>query len=416
MDLTSAAAEAVALCRPGFVSASDGALPSSLPRALRDELRRHRLAGCEFADASSDSAALLLGMEAAAAGIRTYAATGSASSLLMAEAAYSAADRGLPMVMTVANAPAVASGARGGDQVESIALRDSGWIHLYPENTQEAVDLHIQAFRLAESLSCPVMIDVDGLIAGGTAGSLSVPSQFRVDAFVPPFERPQLLEQIGIGPSDEAGHLDGSFENRYIQHHKQLRALDLIEALAEDFSSHFRRASGGLVRTHYCDDAATVIVSIGSLVPAIMDVVEELRHDGQRIGLLSICSFRPFPLRQIRDALSNASRVVVVERWLAAGMGGILSDSVRKATCGTNIGVQTIICGVGGRMMEKQVMFEALLRAARDELEQLTFLGLDWDVVNRQLERQRLQRRSRIAAARTLRTVRNARAEDRASS
>jgi pyruvate ferredoxin oxidoreductase alpha subunit len=413
MDLTSAVAEAVALCRPGFVSASDGALPSSLPRGLRDELRRHRLAGCDFADASSDSAALLLGMEAAAAGIRTYAATGSASSLRMAEAAYGAANRGLPIVMTIADAPGVAPGARGGDEVESIALRDSGWIHLYPENTQEAVDLHIQSFRLAESLSCPVMINVDGLIAGGTAASLSVPSQFRVDAFVPPFERPQ---QIGIGPSDEAGHLDGSFENRYIQHHKQLRALDLIEALAEDFSSHFGRASGGLVRTHHCEDAATVIVSIGSLVPAIIDVVEQLRHDGQRIGLLSICSFRPFPLRQIRHALSNASRVVVVERWLAAGMGGILSDSVRKATCGTNIDVQTIICGVGGRMMEKQVMFEALLRAARDELEQLTFLGLDWDVVNRQLEQQRLQRRSRVAAARTLRTFRNARAEDRASS
>ena len=177
------------------------------------------------------------------------------------------------------------------------------------------------------------MINVDGLIAGGTAASLSVPNQFRVDAFVPPFERPQPLEQIGIGPSDEAGHLDGSFENRYIQHHKQLRAPDLIEALAEDFSSHFGRASGGLIRTHHCEDAATVIVSIGSLVPAIIDVVEQLRHDGQRIGLLSICSFRPFPLRQIRHALSNASRVVVVERWLAAGMGGILSDSVRKATC-----------------------------------------------------------------------------------
>ena len=193
-------------------------------------------------------------------------------------------------------------------------------------------------------------------------------------------------------------------------------ATNLIEALAEDFSSQFGRASGGLVRTHHCEDAATVIISIGSLVPAILDAVEQLRHDSQRIGLLSICSFRPFPLRQIRQSLSNASRVVVVERWLAAGMGGILSDSVRKATCGTNIGVQTIICGVGGRMMEKQLMFEALLRAARDELEQLTFLGLDWDVVNRQLEQQRLQRRSRIAAARTLRTFLNARAEDRASS
>jgi pyruvate ferredoxin oxidoreductase alpha subunit len=254
---------------------------------------------------------------------------------------------------------------------------------------------------------------VDGFIVAGADAALSAPSEPKVDTFVPPFEAAQPLPQHGIGPHGTPGTIDTTFENRYIQHHRQLRALDLIEALAQDFKSHFGRAAGGLLRTHRCDDAETVVVSIGSLVPEIKDVVEELRYDGHRVGLLSICSFRPFPLRQIRNALHKASRVVVLEKWLAVGMGGILSDSVRKATCGTNMGVHTVICGVAGRALEKPAIFDTLLRASRDELEQLTFLGLDWDVVNGQLEQQRLQRRARMSAAKTLRAFRSARTLDR---
>jgi pyruvate ferredoxin oxidoreductase alpha subunit len=413
MDISLAAAEAVALCRPGFVGTSTTALRSPFPRDLREELGRRKLPACTFLDAESDSAALGHAVEASARGIRSYATAGSESSLLMAEAAYDAANRGLPVVMTIADAAAIDDGGRASGHVESIALRDSGWIQFYPEDAQEAVDLHVQAFRLAEALSCPVMIDVDGFILAGAGVALSAPSAPQVNAFVPPFEPAQPLPQHGIDPRDVPGAVDTTFENRYIQHHKQLRALDLIEALAQEFRSHFGRASGGLVRTHQCHDAETVVISIGSLALEIRDVVEELRYDGHRVGLLSICSFRPFPLRQIRNALHKASRVVVLEKWLAVGLGGILSDSVRKATCGTNLPVHTVICGVAGQALEKPAIFDVLLRASRDELEQLTFLGLDWDVVNGQLEQQRLQRRARMAAARTLRAFRNSRTVDR---
>jgi len=414
MDIATTAATAVGLCRPGFASAFAAAPDARLAATLRDALASGAVAGCEFIDAASDSAALGLAMQASARGIRSYAATATENSLFMAEAAYAAGDRGLPVVMTIADGGQCTRSGEARARVESTVLRDSGWIQLYPEDAQEALDLHIQAFRLAEALSCPVMIDVDGFMLGRAPEGLSTPSQARVDAFLPPFERP-VMEQFDIGPANTASEIGATLENRYIQHHKQLRALDLIEALAQDFKSQFGRASGGLVRTHSCEDAETIVVSIGSLVSPIRDVVDELRQEGHRIGLLAICSFRPFPLRQIRDALDRASRVVVIERWLAVGMGGILSDGVRKAACGTDLGTQTVICGLDGRPIEKQAVFDVLRRACRDELEHLTFLGLDWDVVNRQLEQQRLQRRARTAAARTLRAFRTARALDRAN-
>jgi pyruvate ferredoxin oxidoreductase alpha subunit len=323
----------------------------------------------------------------------------------MAEAVYNAAGLGLPIVMTIGNRAIGAPINIWNDHSDSMALRDAGWIQLYAETNQEAADLHIQAFRLAEELSCPVMVCVDGFILTHAYDRVDIPTQDEVDAYLPPFEPVQMLDcadpvSIGamVGP-------EAFFEVRYLQHHKQSRALELIPQLAAEFRQQFGRDSGGLIRTYRCEDADTVVVALGSVTGTIKDAVDDMRDRGERMGVLSICSFRPFPLVAVRAALERASRVVVIEKCLAVGIGGIVSDGVRKSLSGTALKGYTVIAGLGGRPITKRSLIALFERAARDELEPLNFLDLKWDVINRELERGKQQRRAGPTAENILRDL-----------
>jgi pyruvate ferredoxin oxidoreductase alpha subunit len=323
----------------------------------------------------------------------------------MAEAVYNAAGLGLPIVMTIGNRAIGAPINIWNDHSDSMALRDAGWIQLYAETNQEAADLHIQAFRLAEELSCPVMVCMDGFILTHAYDRIDLPDQGQVDRYLPRFEPVQVLdcaEPVSIGAMVGP---EAFFEVRYLQHHKQLRALELIPQLAAEFAAQFGRESGGLMRTYRCEDAETIVVALGSVVGTIKDAVDAARADGHRIGVVSLCSFRPFPLAQVRAALAAAKRVVVIEKCLAVGIGGIVSDGVRKALSGIQLKGYTVIAGLGGRAITRQSLLNLFARAARDDLEQLNFLDLNWDIVKRELERGRQQRRAGPSAENILRDL-----------
>ena len=127
---------------------------------------------------------------------------------------------------------------------------------------------------------------------------------------------------------------DAFFEVRYLAHHKQLQALDAIPTLAREFEGRFGRASGGLLHTYRSDGAETIVVALGSVNGTIKDVIDKMRDEGERIGSVAITTFRPFPLDELRDALSGAHRVLVIEKNLAPGMGGVLASNVRMALRG----------------------------------------------------------------------------------
>jgi pyruvate ferredoxin oxidoreductase alpha subunit len=168
---------------------------------------------------------------------------------------------------------------------------------------------------------------------------------------------------------------------------------------------HFGRDSGGLIRSYRSDGAETMVVALGSINGTIKDVVDEMREEGFAIGCVSICSFRPFPLEAVREALRHAKRVVVVEKCFAVGLGGIVADSVRKALSGLTLRGYTVVAGLGGRAITQDSLTAMLRKAQRDELEPLHFLDLNWSVVNRELERARSQRRSGPLAENVLRHV-----------
>ena len=400
-----AVAEAIALCRPQVICAYPITPQTHIVEGLGEMVKAGQIANCEYINVESEFAALSVAIGASAAGVRTYTATSSQGLLFMAEAVYNAAGLGLPIVMTIGNRAIGAPINIWNDHSDSMSMRDSGWIQLYAETNQEALDLHIQAFRLAEELSCPVMVCMDGFILTHAYDRVDVPTQREVDAFLPRYEPRQVLD-----PADPAsiGAMVGPeafMEVRYLSHHKQLRALALIPQLAAQFRAQFGRDSGGLIRSYRTSDAETIVIALGSVNGTVQEVVDAMRERGSRIGSVSICSFRPFPLAPLRDVLQNAKRVVVLEKCLAVGLGGIVSDGVRKSLSGIVLKGYTVIAGLGGRAITRTSLTRLFEDAERDELEQVTFLDLNADVVSHELERESRARRSGPTAEAILRRL-----------
>jgi len=398
-------AEAVALCRPEVICAYPISPQTHIVEGLGEMVKSGELANCEFINVESEFAAMSVAIGASAVGARAYTATASQGLLFMVEAVYNASGLGLPIVMTVANRAIGAPINIWNDHSDAMSQRDCGWIQLYAETNQEALDLHIQAFRLGEELSLPVMVCMDGFILTHAYERMDIPSQEQVDAFLPQYEPRQVLdprEPVSIGAMVGP---EAFTEVRYLAHAKQMQALDLIPRIAAEFKAAFGRDSGGLVRPYRTEDAETIVVGLGSVLGTIKDTVDELRDEGVKIGVLGIGSFRPFPLAAVREVLKNAQRVVVMEKSLAVGIGGILSTNVRMALSGIQLHGYTVIGGLGGRAITKASLHRVFRQAIHDQLEPVHFLDLDWNMVNKELERERQKRRSGPIAENILRDV-----------
>ena len=389
-----AVAEAVAMCRPEVICAYPISPQTHVVENLSQIVKAGELSPCEFVNVESEFAAMSVAIGASATGARAYTAPASQGLLYMVEALFNASGLGLPIVMTVANRAIGAPINIWNDHSDSMSQRDCGWIQLYAETNQEALDLHIQAFRLAEELSTPVMVCMDGFILTHAVERIDIPSQAQVDAFLPPFVPRQALDpdapiSIGamVGP-------EAFMEVKYLAHAKQMAAIDLIPEIAADFEQAFGRDSGGLIRGYRSEDAETIVVALGSVLGTIQDTIDELREDGMKIGAVGITSFRPFPLEQLRAALAHAERVVVLEKALAVGIGGIVTANVRMALTGIVLRGYTVIAGLGGRPITKASLRALFLAAADDALEPLTFLDMDWEIVNRELARMATSRQS----------------------
>jgi len=400
-----AVAETVARCRPEVVCAYPISPQTHIIEAIGAMVKASTLSPCEFINVESEFAAMSVSIGASAAGARAFTATASQGLLFMIEAVYNAAGLGLPIVMTLANRAIGAPINIWNDHSDAMAVRDSGWIQLFAETNQEAADLHVQAFRLAEELSVPVMVCMDGFILTHAVEGVDVPEQSDVDAFLPPYEPRQVLDpddpvSIGAMVGPEAFE-----EVRYLAHLRQLDALERIPSLAAAFAEAFGRQSGGLVRPYRTEDAETIVVALGSVLGTIKDAVDARRDAGERVGVVGITSFRPFPLDAVRDALSGAHRVVVVEKAFSIGFGGVLSTDVAMATHDADCSLRTVVAGLGGRAITRRSLEELLAAASRDELDSLTFLDLDHGIIERERARMTATRRSGPSAENVLRDL-----------
>ncbi len=389
-----AVAQAVALCRPEVMACYPISPQTHIVETLSRKVKAGEIGNCQFLNVESEFGALSVLIGASAMGARSYTATTSQGLLFMAEAVYNAAGLGLPIVMTIANRAIGAPINIWNDHSDSMAMRDAGWLQLFAEDNQEAVDLHIQAFRLAEELSCPVMVCMDGYILTHAFEEVDLPTQEQVDDFLPPFEPVQVLDpqdpvSIGamVGP-------EAFTEVRYLAHHKHLQALEAIPRISQAFQDIFQRSSGGLLKQYHTDEAETLLLALGSVNGTIKDAVDDLRTEGWPVGAIQLCSYRPFPSHALRHVAHNAKRVIVIEKDLAVGNGGIVSGEVKLALQGLPTIVDTVIAGLGGRAISKAAVIDIVKAACLEGLEEPHFLDLNWEAINRELTKQAEQRRS----------------------
>src|SRR3954471_21599872 len=281
-----AVAETVARCRPAVVAAYPISPQTHIVERLSELVAGGELAPCEYLMVESEFGALSACIGASAAAGRTYTATASQGLLFMAEALPNASGLGLPIVMTVANRAIGAPINIWNDHSDALSQRDCGWLQLFASANQEAVDLHVQAFALAERLSLPVMVCMDGFVLTHAMEEIDIPEQDEVDAFLPAFRPRQWLDPdepvtIGamVGP-------DAFTEVKYLAAHQQLQALDAVAEVAGEFRAAFGRDSGGLLRPYRIEGAEVVLVAMGSALGSAADVVDVLRDEGIAAGVL----------------------------------------------------------------------------------------------------------------------------------
>ncbi|MGO8953138.1 MAG: pyruvate ferredoxin oxidoreductase [Rhodomicrobium sp.] len=402
-----AMAEAIALCRPEVVCAYPITPQTHIVEGLGELVKTGSLANCEFINVESEFAALSVAIGASAAGARAYTATASQGLLYMAEAVYNASGLGLPIVMTIGNRAIGAPINIWNDHSDAMSMRDAGWMQLFAETNQEAVDLHIQAFRLAEELSMPVMVCVDGFILTHAVERIDIPDQAAADAYLPPYDPVQVLdpaEPVSIGAMVGP---EAFTEVRFLAHYKQTKALLLIPGLAAEFAEAFGRQSGGLLRTYRAEDAGMLAVAMGSVCGTIKDTIDEMRDEGIRIGLVTIVSYRPFPVDALRSALAGAQDVVVVEKSVSVGVGGPLANNVDVSLRNLPRAprLHSAVAGLGGRPITKASLHRLFRQAAVQPWEGTHFLDLNERVVGREIHRTGKKRRSGPTAENILREM-----------
>jgi len=377
-----AVADVVALCRPNVISAYPITPQTHIVEGLAEIVESGEL-DAEFVNVESEFAAASVVLGASAAGARAYTATTSQGLLLMNEVIYCIAGMRLPIVMTCANRAISAPLNIWNDQQDSMTVRDAGWIQMHAEDNQEAADLHMQAFKIAERTNLPTMVCMDGFILTHAFEPVDVPDQKQVDDFLPPFKPRHIVDPRwprGIGL-----YADPRFymETRYILHRALEKSEDTIREVSTEFAKAFGRNSGGLVKPYKLEGADLAIVTMGSVAGTVKELIDRLEEEGKRVGLLQICSYRPFPKQEVYKALKDKRNIVVLEKSVSLGRGGVLASDVRWSFPRSDKADRHISCfvaGLGGRNISMDDLRLMVERVEREPVE-LEFLGLKKDLI-----------------------------------
>ncbi|MFA6537277.1 MAG: pyruvate ferredoxin oxidoreductase [Patescibacteria group bacterium] len=365
-----AVAEMVKLCRPAVVSA----YPITPQTHIVEELAKLKAEGFgdyEFVRAESEFSAASIVLGASASGVRAYTATSSQGLLYMAEVVFTIAGMRLPVVMTCANRAISAPINIWNDEQDSMTVRDSGWIMLYAENNQEAVDLHAIAFKVAEQLNIPVMVNMDGFVLTHTTEPVDIPEQKIVDQYLPSYspkagEFLEIRNPVSLGALATPEHYQSIREDL---HQDLLSSQKVLLSEMKNFKKIFGRGSSELVEYYGDPRAKKVLLSRGSICGTIKEVIDNTRG----VGLLRIKSYRPFPVQEIRQKLKFAKDISVFEKCVSLGSGGILAGEVRNALFGENKKINSFVGGLGGRDITVK-MIEKIIKATNKNTHDSIFL------------------------------------------
>jgi pyruvate ferredoxin oxidoreductase alpha subunit len=389
LEGSQAVAKAVQLCKPGVISA----YPITPQTHIVEELAQMVADGhlnSQFVNVESEHSAASVVLGAVATGVRAYTATSSQGLLYMAEVIFNIAGLRLPLVLTCANRSVSAPINIWNDQQDSISLRDSGWIQFHAEDIQEAVDLHLIAYRLGEdkSMMLPVMVCMDGFILTHGFEPIDMPDQEQVDKFLPDYQ--PLYKLDPQDPLTMGSLVDPEYymEARYALDHTHKEALSLIPKITAEFAKVFGRTYNGLIEEYRTKDAERVIVAMGSVCGTAKEVIDELRSKNKKVGLLKITSYRPFPAQRIYEALKNVPKVAVIDRALSLGSYTPLSAEIKAIFFGKTKkpkAISSFVVGLGGRDITKDSIKEILRLLSKKE-RQCEFIDLKPELLKESYE------------------------------
>src|SRR3989304_4374608 len=383
MEGSRAVAEAVKACRPDVICAYPITPQTHIVAELANIVANGELK-TEYVNADSEFSAASIGLGASAAGARAFTSSSSQGILLMNEVLYNIAGMRLPVVLSCANRAISAPLNIWNDHQDSFSVRDSGWIQLYAESNQEAADMHIQAFKIAEDhrVLLPVMVCMDGFLITHTYEPVEVFNQDEVDRFLPPYDPPYVLDPKKPLTFGSFAEPDKYMETRYILHHTLEKAQEVVEEVARDFGETFSRFQGGLIDTYATEDASIIIVAMGSVLATMKEAVDKMRNEGKKVGILKVRTFRPFPKEAIYEALKGAEKVAVVEKAISLGYGGILGPEMRSVFYGKKKmpQISSFIAGLGGREITTDTIFK-IVEKTEEKSPELEFVDLRREIL-----------------------------------
>lgn len=357
-------AYAVKLCRPNVICAYPITPQTEIVENLAEMYANGELGNCRYITAESEFAAASILVGASAAGARTFTATCSQGLILMSEVLYNAAGMRLPIVIANPNRALSAPLSIWNDLQDSMALRDAGIIQVYVESNQEAHDMVPQAYKIAEDkrVMLPFMLCLDGFKLTHAYEPIELLDQDLVDNFLPPYSPQAYLttkKPLAFG-CYAPPHIYMEF--RVAMQNAMERAKEVIPKVFKEWAEVSGRDWGEHIEVVH-PDAKFFVVAMGSLVGLLRKVVEDLRKEGLSLGLVKIRTFRPFPVEDLRKALSNAEKIVVIDRSVSFGYEGNLSIELKSALYGFSAEIIPMILGLGGRDIPKDFL-EKLLRDA----------------------------------------------------
>jgi pyruvate ferredoxin oxidoreductase alpha subunit len=365
-----AVAHAVARCRPEVVAAYPITPQTHISEELSTIIADGEL-NAEFVKVESEFGAASVVLGASAAGARAYTATSSQGLMLMGEVLWNMAGMRLPVVLACANRSVSAPLSIWCDHQDAESIRDCGVIQIYSEDAQEACDQHVIAFKVAEDrrVMLPVMVNLDGFLLTHVFEPVELPDQDLCDKFLGKYE---ALYQLDINNPMSFGCFtepDKAMEGRWMIHDAQMRSLDVIEEVSNNFAKAFGRTSGGHLEEYKSKDADTILIAKGSISGTIKDVVDDLREKGQKVGLVRIKTFRPWPKAALLKAIGGAKRIIVIEKGASFGSGGIMTPEVKETLYdgGKLIPVSGYCVQLGGREVTPDGIHEIIERVMKGE-------------------------------------------------
>lgn len=312
----------------------------------------------KYVNVESEHSAMSACCGASATGARTFTSTSAQGLELMHEILFIASGMRLPIVMATVNRALSSPLSIWGDHSDVMAARDTGWIMLFCENGQEAVDLTIMAFKIAEDrrVLLPVMVNLDGFSLSHVIEAIVLPSQEEVDAFLPPYNPLYTLHPDKPLTMGAYAMPELYTEAKFAQETAVRNSKTVVDEVLADFGKRFGRLYN-TVETYNNEATDFAFIALGSLCENIKTSIDEMKTEGLEAGLIQLRLFRPFPEKDFLNAIKGKKRLAVVERAMPGGATyGPLYNEIAALlhTHKLNIATENYICGLGGRDVQPE--------------------------------------------------------------